>query len=46
MAVPHNGAKPAPDETQLSMVEGRLLATMSLHAITAVYGEDELRARA
>ena len=26
-------------------VEGRLLATMPLHAITAVYGEDGLRER-
>jgi hypothetical protein len=29
----------------LSTVEGRLLATMPLHAITAVYGEDGLRER-
>jgi hypothetical protein len=29
----------------LSTLEGRLLATMPLHAITAVYGEDGLRER-
>jgi hypothetical protein len=42
---PHDTAKPAPDEARLSALEGRLLATMSLHAITAVYGEGGLRAR-
>jgi hypothetical protein len=42
---PHDTAKPVSDEATLSTVEGRLLATMSLHAITAVYGEGGLRAR-
>jgi hypothetical protein len=42
---PHDIAKPAPHETTLSTLEGRLLATMPLHAITAVYGEDGLRER-
>ena len=42
---PRGTAKPAPDETRLSTLEGRLLATMPLHAITAVYGEDGLRER-
>jgi hypothetical protein len=42
---PHDSAKPVPDETRLNTPEGRLLAMMPLHAITAVHGEDGLRDR-
>lgn len=39
----HDTARPGPGETRLSAVERRLLATMPLHAITAVYGDDGQR---
>jgi hypothetical protein len=42
---PHDTAKPAIVEARLGTAEGRLLATMPLHAITAIHGEDGLRAR-
>lgn len=42
---PYDNAKSAPIETRLDTPEGRLLATMPLHAITAIHGEDGLRAR-
>lgn len=42
---PHDTAKPSPDETRLSTLDGRLLAIMPLHAITMLYGEDGLRER-
>ena len=42
---PHDASKPAIVEARLNTAEGRLLATMPLHAITAIHGEDGLRAR-
>jgi hypothetical protein len=42
---PHDIAKPAAVEAGLDTAEGRLLAAMPLHAITAIHGEDGLRAR-
>ena len=40
---PHETVRQAPGEARLSAPEVRLLATMPLHAITAVYGKDGLR---
>ena len=42
---PHDTAKLVPGESGLSVPEKRLLATMPLHAITAVHGEAGLRER-
>jgi hypothetical protein len=42
---PRDTTNTAPDGTWLSTPQGRLLATMPLHAITVVCGEDGLRER-
>jgi hypothetical protein len=42
---PRDTTNAAPAGTWLSTQQGRLLATMPLHAITVVYGEDGLRER-
>ena len=42
---PHDSVKPTAAEAGLDTAEGRLLATMPLHAISAVYGEGGLRER-
>ena len=42
---PQETVRQAPGGAGLSAAEVRLLATMPLHAITAVYGEDGLRER-
>jgi hypothetical protein len=43
---PHDTADPVPNEAvTLDTPERRLLATMRLHAITSVHGEDGLRER-
>jgi hypothetical protein len=42
---PHDTAKLVPGQSGLSVPEKRLLATMPLHAITAVHGEAGLRER-
>ena len=42
---PQETVRQAPGTTWLSELEARLLATMPLHAITSVYGEDGLRGR-
>jgi hypothetical protein len=42
---PHDSVNLVPGETRLNTPEGRLLAVMPLHAVTAMYGEDGLRER-
>jgi hypothetical protein len=42
---PRDSAKPVPCGAGLSAAEQRLLATMPLHAITVIHGEDGLRER-